>query len=111
MDNSKQIEGLERTIEKGNAIIQIYKSPQFQQYLLPALKELTNVASVDPSQYKDREHYQYDLMINNAKAFALKQFVTLLENQEAIITNASKQLYILKQLRDAREQGTTKTTS
>jgi hypothetical protein len=107
MDTSKIAE-LEKSIARASSLIQLYKSPQFQEYLLPILKEMAIVHPIDPSIYKVREMYQYEMMIKNAEAFAIKKIIQYLDNQESIMTNNTKQLYTLRQIEDAKR--TTKVT-
>lgn len=108
MDNIKKIEGLEKLVNRASSLILLYKSPQFQEFFLPILKELSTVQSIDPSQYKTREVYQYELMIKNAESFAIKRLLNIIENQESIMASATKQLYTLRLMNDAK--GTTKIT-
>lgn len=96
MDTIKKIESIEKAIAKSNAIMQLVKTPQFEQYLLPALRELSQIKAIDPSTYKTREQYQYELMIANAEAFAIQKFLNYLENQESFIKAYTQQLYTLR---------------
>lgn len=102
MDNATKIAELEKSVTRASALIQIYKSPQFQEFFLPLLRELSTVHAVDPSSYKLREMYQYEIMIKNAEAFAIKRLLNVIENQESIMNSNVKQLYTLRQIEDAK---------
>lgn len=108
MDTINKIAELEKSVTKASALVLLFKSPQFQEYFLPILKGMCVVQPVDPTQYKLREMYQYEIMIKNAEAFAIRRLLNMIENQEVIMANNVKQLYTLRQIEDAKR--TTKVT-
>lgn len=99
---------IEKVIDRAKSLIQLKNSPEFINYLRPLLEELSIIKPVEPSVYKLREMYQYELMIRNAEANAIKKLLQIIDNQDAVLTNASKQLYTLKLQDEARTSKVTR---
>lgn len=96
MDLVKQVAELERLHAKAIAIQQLVQTPQFKEYLLPELKQLSTIRPIDPITHKSKEDYLYTLSITNAEANAIDKFMKYLLNQEHLVQVYSKQLYTLK---------------
>lgn len=85
MDKTERIKKLKELLKKSNALNEIYKSKDFQDHLLPYLKELSYVQHIDPSLFKEEKEFDYALKIANLRASVYGDLIKFLEQQEGMI--------------------------
>lgn len=75
-------EKFQRELEKTQALNRLHKSTEYQNYLLPALKELAKVRWLDIDKFKDRDTFVFKYQEMKAKAQAYEELIRLLEGME-----------------------------
>jgi hypothetical protein len=88
MDKAK----LKDNLLKATNLFNLYRSKEYQQTLLPILKELSQVQAEDPAKYPTREEFTRAVEIIFAKASAYNDLVDILERQEQVMNKLREQL-------------------
>src|SRR5882672_9176795 len=88
MNNNSLKEQLNRAL----ALNRLYQAEDYQQVLLPALNELSQVKPLNPKLYPNREDFNREVDMMFARASAFDDIITLLENTENAINQIRKQM-------------------
>lgn len=88
MDKARVKESLNKAIN----LHKLYKSSEYQNTLLPALKELSQVKALNPLDFPTRDEFTRQTEIMFAQASAFKQVMDLLESSEGAMNKWRKQL-------------------
>lgn len=75
-------EHLKKNLQQATALYLLYKSNDFQNYLVPYLKQLSTVEHIDPKKFATREEYYFALDNANQEARVYAQFLLFMERQE-----------------------------
>lgn len=86
-------EKLTRELEKAQALHRLYKSSEYQMYLLPALKDLAKVRWLDIEKHKDKDSFIYKYQEMKARAQAYEELIKLLERMEDAEKKLTEQLH------------------
>src|SRR5258706_14419423 len=70
---------LQQSLNKAMALHRIFQSEDYQQVLLPALKELSQLKPLNPQDFPNREDFSRKIEIMFARASAFEEFIKLLE--------------------------------
>lgn len=70
----------------------MYHSKQFQEQLVPRLKELATVFYIDPKDFKSDDDFLYALRAANIKAGAYKELLSFLASQPTMMEKLLKEL-------------------
>lgn len=81
--NKKQL--LEQGLQKAEGLFRLYKSNEFQEFLLPFLRKATDVKWLDIKTFKDKDDFIYEYQKIKAKAEAYAELINMMEGLEAKI--------------------------
>ena len=85
MDATQKKMKQNENLRKAMALNVLANSPEYVNYLLPYLKELSKILPIDPTQYKTEEELNFALRKANARAAAYAELVRFLSQQDAMM--------------------------
>lgn len=92
MDDSQRKAQLNLSLKKAMGLSTLVNSPEYQNFLLPYLKELSLVHPINIENYKSEEEYHFALKNNNARASVYAELINFLASQDIIMKKIREEL-------------------
>jgi len=92
MNDTDRKKRLEESLNKAMGLDRIFKTSEFQIYLLPYLKELSYVSPIDPSKFTSDSEFHYALRTANARAHVFSELIRFLSSQEGMISKIREEI-------------------